>query len=88
MEPRLEFAFESRLKLAPRLRLDNPPVGGARLSVPSRASLKVLAALKTDFASDGFDIVTDESPEAFRRVIQADIAKWDKVIKAAGIPPQ
>lgn len=34
MEPRLEFVFESRLKLAPRLRLDNPPVGGARLSVP------------------------------------------------------
>ena len=34
MEPRLEFVFESRLKLAPRLRLDNPPNGGARLSVP------------------------------------------------------
>ena len=34
MEPRLEFVFESRLKLAPRLRLDNPPSGGARLSVP------------------------------------------------------
>ena len=34
MEPRFEFAFECRLKLAPRLRLENPPVGGARLSVP------------------------------------------------------
>src|SRR5690606_4680090 len=34
MEPRFEFAFETRLQLAPRLRLDNPPVGGARLSVP------------------------------------------------------
>ena len=34
MEPRLEFVFEARLKLAPRLRLDNPPDGGARLSVP------------------------------------------------------
>ena len=34
MEPRLEFAFETRLKLAPRLRLDNPQSGGARLSVP------------------------------------------------------
>ncbi len=28
------FVFESRLKLAPRLRLENPPDGGARLSVP------------------------------------------------------
>jgi hypothetical protein len=34
MEPKLVFAFEVRLKLAPRLRLENPPVGGARLSVP------------------------------------------------------
>jgi len=34
VEPRFEFAFECRLKLAPRLRLENPPVGGARLSVP------------------------------------------------------
>ncbi len=41
-----------------------------------------------DFARDGFDIVTDESPEAFRKVIQSDIEKWSKVIKAAGIPQQ
>jgi hypothetical protein len=34
LEPRLEFVFETRLKLAPRLRMENPPVGGARLSVP------------------------------------------------------
>lgn len=32
--PQLEFAFETRLVLAPRLRMDNPPVGGSRLSVP------------------------------------------------------
>ena len=32
--PQLEFAFETRLSLASRLRLDNPPVGGSRLSVP------------------------------------------------------
>ncbi len=32
--PRLEFAFETRLKLAPRLIMENPPVGGARMSVP------------------------------------------------------
>lgn len=54
------------------------------------AVLKALAtdALKADFARDGFDIVTDESPDAFRKVIQADIEKWGKVIKAAGIPQQ
>ena len=54
------------------------------------AVLQVLATdgLKADFAKDGFDIVTDESPEAFRKVIQADIEKWNKVIKAANIPQQ
>jgi hypothetical protein len=34
LQPRLEFAFEARLKLGPRLRMDNPPDGGARLLVP------------------------------------------------------
>jgi tripartite-type tricarboxylate transporter receptor subunit TctC len=54
------------------------------------AVLKVLAtdALKEGIAKDGFDIVTDESPDAFRKVIQADTEKWDKVIKAANIPQQ
>jgi tripartite-type tricarboxylate transporter receptor subunit TctC len=54
------------------------------------AVLKALAtdSIKADFARDGFDIVTDESPEAFRKVIQSDIEKWSKVIKAAGIPQQ
>ena len=35
------------------------------------ALMKVLAtdAMKADFARDGIDIVTDESPEAFRKVI-------------------
>jgi tripartite-type tricarboxylate transporter receptor subunit TctC len=54
------------------------------------AVVKSLATdeLKAGFAKDGFDIVFDESPDAFRKVIVEDIAKWDKVIKAAGIPPQ
>jgi tripartite-type tricarboxylate transporter receptor subunit TctC len=54
------------------------------------ALIKVLAtdSLKADFSRDGFDIVTDESPEAFRKVIAADIAKWGKVIAAAGIQAQ
>ncbi len=34
LSPRFEFAFETRLTLAPRLRMENPPLGGARLSVP------------------------------------------------------
>ena len=53
------------------------------------AALKALAsdALKADFARDGFDIVTDENPEAFRKVIKADIEKWARVIKASGARP-
>jgi hypothetical protein len=34
MLPKLEFAFEVRATLLPRLKLDNPPIGGSRLSVP------------------------------------------------------
>lgn len=32
--PRFEFVFEIRLRLGPRVRLENPPIGGARLLVP------------------------------------------------------
>ncbi|MGZ5852880.1 MAG: Bug family tripartite tricarboxylate transporter substrate binding protein [Xanthobacteraceae bacterium] len=54
------------------------------------AIVKVLAtdSMKADIARDGMDIVTDQSPEAFRNVLAADIDKWGKVIKTAGIPPQ
>lgn len=54
------------------------------------ALIKSLALddVKAGFARDGMDIVTDESPEAFRKVLAADIEKWGKVIKAANITPQ
>jgi len=34
LHPRFEFAFETTLTLAPRLVLQDPPSGGARMSVP------------------------------------------------------
>ena len=30
----------------------------------------------------------DASPEAFRKVVAADITKWAAVVKAAGIVPE
>ena len=52
--------------------------------------IKVLSTdqMKSDFARDGNEIVTDESPGAFRTVLAADIEKWGKVIKAANISLQ
>lgn len=54
------------------------------------ALIKSLALddVKAGFARDGMDILTDESPEAFRKALAADIEKWGKVIKAANIPMQ
>lgn len=54
------------------------------------ALIKALALddVKAGFARDGMDIITDESPEAFRKVLAADIEKWGKVINAANIPLQ
>ncbi|HVG52648.1 MAG TPA: tripartite tricarboxylate transporter substrate binding protein [Xanthobacteraceae bacterium] len=54
------------------------------------ALVKALATddVKAGFARDGMDIITDESPDAFRKVLAADIEKWGKVIKAANIPLQ
>ncbi|HWM45481.1 MAG TPA: tripartite tricarboxylate transporter substrate binding protein [Xanthobacteraceae bacterium] len=54
------------------------------------ATLKVLAMdqVKADFDKDGLVILTDPSPEAFRKVVAEDIDKWGRVIKAAGIQPQ
>lgn len=54
------------------------------------ALVKSLASddVKAGFARDGMDIVTDESPEAFRKVLATDIEKWGKVIRAANIAPQ
>ena len=54
------------------------------------ALIKSLAldGVKAGFVRDGMDIITDESPDAFRKVLAADIEKWGKVIKAANIPLQ
>ncbi|HWV52601.1 tripartite tricarboxylate transporter substrate binding protein [Pseudorhodoplanes sp.] len=69
----------------------------APANIPPHVANKLHAALtkalaqddvKAGFARDGMDIITDESPDAFRRVIAADIEKWGKVIKAANIPLQ
>jgi len=54
------------------------------------ATLKVLGmdAVKAAFDKDGLTILTDPSPEAFRKVIAEDIEKWGAVIRAAGIQPE
>ncbi len=51
-------------------------------------SLKVLAdpEMKKKFANIGLDLV-GSTPEETRAAIAADIPKWAKVIKEAGIKP-
>ena len=53
------------------------------------ADLPAFRALTEELSRrDGLTIVTDESPEAFRKVVAADITKWAAVVKAAGIVPE
>jgi tripartite-type tricarboxylate transporter receptor subunit TctC len=61
-----------------------PPAVVAKLHA---TTLKVLdmEAVKAAFDKDGLTILTDPSPEAFRKVVAEDIEKWAAVIKAAGI---
>jgi tripartite-type tricarboxylate transporter receptor subunit TctC len=50
----------------------------------------MVAALRDEkqkFAVDGVETVGN-SPEEFRRALEAEIAKWAKVARAAGIKPQ
>jgi tripartite-type tricarboxylate transporter receptor subunit TctC len=44
-----------------------------------------LDPVKAAFDKDGLTILTDPSPEAFRKVVAEDIEKWGAVIRAAGI---
>jgi tripartite-type tricarboxylate transporter receptor subunit TctC len=44
-------------------------------------------AVKEKLASQGAELVGD-TPEHFRSFIEAEIAKWAKVIKDAGIPTE
>jgi tripartite-type tricarboxylate transporter receptor subunit TctC len=41
--------------------------------------------VKERLAVEGLDIVAN-SPEEFSAVIKADISKWTKLVKSAGIP--
>ena len=66
---------------------NTPPVVANKLHAELVKSL-ALDEVKAGFARDGMDIVTDESPDAFRKVLATDIEKWGRVIKAANIPPQ
>lgn len=43
--------------------------------------------VRAKFEADGFEPV-GSSPEEFARFVPAEIGKWEKTIKAAGIPPQ
>ena len=43
--------------------------------------------VRAQFLRDGLEIVGD-SPQEFAAVIKAEVAKWLKVVKAAGIKPQ
>lgn len=61
--------------------------------VVAKIHAAVVKALQTDtvkagFDKDGLTIEYDQSPDAFRKVVAADIEKWGKVIKAAGIQPE
>ena len=51
----------------------------------------LVRGLQTDdtrkrFAADGSEVVTS-TPDEFARVIRADIQKWTRIVKAAGIRP-
>jgi tripartite-type tricarboxylate transporter receptor subunit TctC len=54
------------------------------------AVLKALEveAVKTGLDKDGMTVMTDPSPDAFRKAIAEDIVRWGAVIKAAGIQPE
>jgi tripartite-type tricarboxylate transporter receptor subunit TctC len=51
------------------------------------AAVKVLATegLQKEFDKDGLVILTDPSPDSFRKQLADDIVKWTAVIKSAGI---
>ena len=59
--------------------------------IVSKINADVTAAMKTRelqefFAAQGADILLT-SPEQFKALLESDIAKWSKVIKAAGLKP-
>lgn len=64
---------------------------GMDRAIVDKIHADVVAVMKTKdvqdfFAAQGAEIMTT-SPEEFSTLLQADIAKWSKVIKAAGLKP-
>jgi tripartite-type tricarboxylate transporter receptor subunit TctC len=45
------------------------------------------AEIRKRFVNDGGDPQPSASPEAFASFIRADMTKWEKVVRAAGIKP-
>jgi len=67
------------------------PAGTSR-DIVARLHREVVAILRTPevrerLAADGSMVVAG-SPEEFGALIKAEIAKWAKVVKAAGIEPE
>jgi len=79
----------------PELRIENwygmvapaatPPAIVAALNKIATEAMRD-PAVREKLASQGAELIGD-SPEHFRSFIEAEIAKWAKVIKAAGIEP-
>lgn len=44
--------------------------------------------IRKRFAADGAEAVFSKTPEEFAALIRTEVAKWAKVVKAAGIEPQ
>ena len=53
------------------------------------AAVKALQdEVRKRFADNGADATPSESPQAFSAFIGAELAKWTKVVRDAGIKPQ
>lgn len=55
----------------------------------NREMVKIVQSpdVKAAFLRDGLESVGD-TPEEFGKIIRAELAKWSKLVKAAGIPPE
>jgi tripartite-type tricarboxylate transporter receptor subunit TctC len=53
----------------------------------NRAMVATLRSESAKFAADGVETVGN-SPEEFRKVLQAETAQWAKVVRAAGVKPR
>ena len=49
--------------------------------------LRIFASLAEKFRAKGSDAVSTD-PEYTRKFITGEVARWNKTIKVAGIPPQ